>query len=124
MLRYVVHPSILVTVVRVGFVRGTALDVQVTVGSEQSRYRGHRRPRVMVAEWSGPHASAVGNVGLAAIALQVLVSMALWVRPGEDLREPERPHAGRPEQDTRDRHVLSGGGGFPEWIVVLRGEAC
>ena len=69
MLRYVVHPSTLVTVVRVGRVKGTALEAQMEVGKVQSRYRGHRKSRVCVDEWSGPHASGLGELAMDARAL-------------------------------------------------------
>ena len=69
MLRYVVHPSTLVTVIRVGRVRGTALEAQMEVGKVQSRNREHRKSRVCVDEWSGPHASGLGALGVDARAL-------------------------------------------------------
>lgn len=69
MLRYVVHPSTLVTVVRVGRVQGTVLEAQMEVGKVQSRYRGHRKSRVCVDEWPGPHASGLGVSAMDARAL-------------------------------------------------------
>jgi hypothetical protein len=53
----------------VGRVKGTALEAQMEVGKVQSRYRGHRKSRVCVDEWSGPHASGLGVSAMDARAL-------------------------------------------------------
>ena len=93
MLRYVVHPSTLVTVVRVGRVKGTALEAQIAVGKVQSRYRGHRKSRVCVDEWSGPHASGLSVRGMDARALptnDTNLSAGLRLLTDESLRTRAR----------------------------------